>query len=39
MQGEEFDLEQMEQETEEMLKVRFLTEKNATFSRTEGVNL
>lgn len=36
MQGEEFDLEQMEQETEEMLKVRFLTEKNATFSRTEG---
>lgn len=36
MQGEEFDLEQMEKETEEMLKVRFLTKKNAKFSRTEG---
>lgn len=36
MQEEEFSLEQMEQETEAMLQVRFLTRKNAVFSRTEG---
>lgn len=34
--GEEFNLEQMEQETAEMLKMRFLDSKNAVFSRTAG---
>lgn len=33
---EEFNLEQMEKETEEMLKLRYLTDKNAKFTRTEG---
>ena len=33
---EEFSLEQMEQETEAMLRLRYLTPKTATFSRTEG---
>lgn len=32
----EFDLEQMEKETEEMLKLNFLTPANATFSATPG---
>ena len=34
--AEEFDLEQMEKETEEMLKLRYLTPQNAVFTRTEG---
>lgn len=34
--GEEFNLEQMEKETEEMLKMRYLNKKNAEFSVTEG---
>ena len=33
---EEFNLEQMEKETEEMLKVRYLNQKNAVFERTAG---
>jgi hypothetical protein len=33
---DEFDLKKMEQETEEMLKLRFLTEENSVFARTEG---
>lgn len=33
---EEFNLEQMEKETEEMLKLRYLNKDNAVFSRTEG---
>jgi hypothetical protein len=33
---EEFSLEQMEQETEAMLRLRYLTPEIATFSRTEG---
>lgn len=33
---EEFNLEQMEKETEEMLKTRYLDRKNAKFSATEG---
>lgn len=33
---EEFDLEMMEKETQEMLKLRFLTKDNAVFERTEG---
>jgi hypothetical protein len=33
---EEFSLEQMEQETEAMLRLRYLTPETATFSRTEG---
>ena len=33
---EEFNLEQMEKETEEMLKLRYLTKDNAVFERTEG---
>ncbi len=32
----EFDLEQMEKETEEMLKTFYLNKKNAEFSRTKG---
>ena len=32
----EFDLEEMEKETEEMLKIRYLTSDNAVFKRTEG---
>ena len=32
----EFDLEAMEKETEEMLKVRYLNSENAEFNRTEG---
>lgn len=34
--GEEFNLEQMEKETEGMLKMRYLNKKNAEFSVTEG---
>lgn len=33
---EEFNLEQMEKETEEMLKLCYITNKNAEFKRTEG---
>lgn len=33
---EEFDLEQMEKETEEMLKLRYLNKDNAKFERTKG---
>lgn len=33
---EEFDIEQMEKETEEMLKLRYLNSENAVFKRTEG---
>lgn len=33
---EEFNLEQMEAETEAMLRLRFLTDENAKFSRTPG---
>lgn len=33
---EEFDLEQMEQETEDMLRLRYINSSNAVFSRTEG---
>jgi len=33
---EEFSLEQMEQETEAMLRLRYLTPENAEFARTEG---
>lgn len=33
---EEFNLEQMEKETEEMLRLRFITKDNAVFERTEG---
>ena len=32
----EFDLEEMEKETEEMLKIRYLNSDNARFARTEG---
>lgn len=34
--ADNFNLEQMEQETEEMLRILYLTEKNAVFARTEG---
>lgn len=33
---EEFDLLKMQQETDDMLRLRYLTPENATFSRTEG---
>lgn len=33
---EEFNLSQMERETEEMLKIRYLTKHNTVFKRTEG---
>ncbi|MGF7144512.1 hypothetical protein HNQ56_002943 [Anaerotaenia torta] len=33
---EEFDLEMMEKETQEMLRLRFITKENAVFRRTEG---
>ena len=33
---EEFNLEQMEKETEEMLKLRYLDDSNAVFERTQG---
>jgi len=33
---EEFDLKKMEQETEEMLRLRYITKENAEFARTEG---
>lgn len=33
---EEFNLEQMEKETEEMLRMRYITKDNAEFKRTEG---
>ncbi len=36
MEEKEFDLEQMEKETEEMLKTNILDSKTAKFSRTEG---
>ncbi|MBQ9768517.1 MAG: DUF1854 domain-containing protein [Lachnospiraceae bacterium] len=34
--AEEFNLEQMEKETEEMLKLRYLTPQNVIFTKTEG---
>lgn len=34
--AQEFNLEQMEKETEEMLKLRYLTPQNAVFTKTEG---
>lgn len=34
--AEEFKLEQMEKETEEMLKLRYLTPENAVFTKTPG---
>lgn len=34
--AEEFNLEQMEKETEEMLKLRYLTPQDAVFTKTEG---
>ena len=36
MEEKEFDLEQMEKETEEMLKINLLDEKNTEFIRTAG---
>lgn len=33
---EEFNLEQMEQETEQMLRLRMITKENAVFARTKG---
>jgi hypothetical protein len=33
---EEFNLSQMERETEEMLQIRYLTKHNTVFNRTEG---
>lgn len=36
MMQEEFDLEQMEAETKEMLKLRYLTKENCRFHRTPG---
>lgn len=33
---DEFNLEKMEKETEEMLKLRFITKENSVFARTEG---
>jgi hypothetical protein len=33
---EEFDLEKMEKETQEMLKLRYITGENSEFKRTEG---
>jgi len=33
---EEFNLEQMEKETEEMLRLRYINSSNAVFARTEG---
>ncbi len=36
MEDKEFDLAEMEKETEEMLKINLLNEKNAKFLRTEG---
>ena len=33
---EDFDLKQMEQETEKMLRIRYLTAENAAFARTPG---
>ena len=35
-EDKEFDLQQMEKETEEMLKIRYLNSKNAVFARTVG---
>ena len=35
-EDKEFDLEEMEKETEEMLKIRYLNSENAEFERTEG---
>lgn len=32
----EFNLEEMERETKEMLRLRFITKENAVFARTEG---
>jgi hypothetical protein len=34
--SDEFDLEKMEKETQEMLRLRFITRDNAVFERTEG---
>ncbi len=36
MEDKEFDLAEMEKETEEMLKINLLNEKNTKFIRTEG---
>jgi hypothetical protein len=36
MEEKEFDLEQMEKETEEMLRINMLTPENAKFTRTAG---
>ena len=33
---EDFNLEQMEKETEEMLKLRYINKDNAKFQRTDG---
>lgn len=33
---EEFDLEKMEKETEDMLRLRYITKENTVFARTEG---
>jgi hypothetical protein len=33
---EEFDLEKMEKETEDMLRLRYINTRNAVFSRTDG---
>jgi hypothetical protein len=35
-QDEEFNLEMMEKETQEMLRLRYITKDNAVFERTEG---
>lgn len=35
-EGEGFNLEQMEKETEEMLRLRYITKDNGVFERTEG---
>lgn len=36
MMSEEFQLSQMEQETDEMLRIRYLNKENAVFTKTEG---
>lgn len=36
MEDKEFDLAEMEKETEEMLKINVLSDKNAVFTRTKG---
>ena len=34
--SQEFNIDQMEQEVEEMTALRYLTKENAVFARTEG---